>query len=538
MNIKFIVPNYRGTDLLSQCLESLRKYHPDNEVLVVDDGSSRDIQDACETICRKYNAGFVKSHWNNGYSHTVNRGLDKLDADILVMVNNDIVFKCNIEKEINTVFSKDPKIGVLGFLLFYPDGSIQHGGVERHNLSDVIHTEHHYPLGHAKKSFQSRYSIAVTGALMAVRKTMLDEIGVFKTSYKMAFEDVEFCFRAWHCGWRVYYSSGVKVLHLEGATRGTTPEEKKALGTWDNETISLIQYKKDVDSFYLNEIDNRVKSLNETDETVKFIRTRALGDVILTTGIINEYKRRNPQVKIYVQTDMPEPFMGNPNVFKTISTKDNLKCNKVFDLDWAYEKNPKISRVRAYADVVFKDYKWNDVLPKLYWTSIGFPMIKDTIIIHPAATRPNRTITKEVWDEVIDLLIKDGHNVAMVGTEKDIQPTPREGFTNLSYKHNLYEIHDIIKYAKAFVGIDSGMLHIAQCTDTPIVGIFSIAHPSTVIWRAEKTKVIIPKSECAFCLTYKLKPPVSMVTCEKQNDECIKSITAQNIIDGVREVLK
>jgi GT2 family glycosyltransferase len=42
----------------------------------------------------------------------------------------------------------------------------------------------------------------------------------------IAMEDVDFCLRARKKGWRVVYCGRAVAYHMEGKTRGTTPENK------------------------------------------------------------------------------------------------------------------------------------------------------------------------------------------------------------------------------------------------------------------------------------------------------------------------
>ena len=100
---------------------------------------------------------------------------------------------------------------------------------------------------------------------------------------------------------------------------------------------------------------------------------------------------------------------------------------------------------------------------------------------------------------------------------------------DLRGKLSLKEIYAYIDKADAFIGLDSGIMHIAQGTQTPVVGIFSIASPEFRVWREAKTTAICPTSDCRFCLS-RLKPTES-VNCDKL--DCIKSITVKDIIDGV-----
>jgi len=551
MKISFVIPNYKQTMLLHQCLQRLRKFHPENEVIVVDDGSTKDTQDFCADICKKFNAKFLTSHWNNGFSHSANRGIESSKSDIVVLTNNDIVFTRNVESEIIKIFESDEKIGIIGFLLYYPDGAIQHGGHKRlDNFYSMGHEDHGLTQDKAKLAFKSRYAIGVTGALMAIRKSMCDEIGVFKTVYKLAFEDVELCLRAWHTDWRVYYTADVSAIHIEGATRGNCQEHKEKLGTWKQETESQTQYIQDSEHFYMNGIEKKVKELNTINNSVCFVRSGALGDCIMLTGIINEYKRRNPDSKIYVKTRESYPFIGNPNIDKVYAIDKEVLFNIMFNMDLCYEKRPAIPRLRAYADYVFGENNYNnkDIIPELYFENdrefnekFKYLLCKPFIIVHPAKTWESRTVDKDVWNQVYAKIIAN-KTVVIVGKESDTEPfvlnQNGNAVIDLRGKLKLNQIHLLINLSEVFIGADSGLIHIAQTTKRPIVGIFSCVSPSVTVWRPEKFKTIIPQSECKYCLTYKVKPPVTILECELKTNECIKSITAEDILKGLDEVLK
>ena len=546
MRVSFVVPTYNATTLVENCLVSLRQFHPDNEVVVVDDGSTKDIQQRLKPICEKYNSTLLTSFWNNGFGYTVNRGICKSSGDVAVLVNNDITFTCKITDEIIDKMSKDQRIGIMGCLLYLPNGNIQHGGHKRMGrTSNFTHHDHYNNPNKARASYNNWYNIGVTGALMAIRKSMTDEIGVFKSGYKLAFEDVEFCLRAWHCGWRIWYSSKISAIHHEGATRGVSTEQKQKAGMLDAELKSQEQYNKDVVTFNIDQIQNRIKELNSGiegtyDGTIGVIRTGALGDCIIATGIIKHLKERNPLSDIVVYSQYPNIFINHGYIKSIYSDKlamiDN--CDKVYNLDLAYESRPDVNRIQAYGDAVFGEgnYDMADIKPFMNSEETkGISSVIDYIVISPSKSWACRELTQDVWDSIIKELTKY-FVVVMVGTSKDIQPTPCKNFYNLSDKYNLDEVRKIISEAKCFIGVDSGLLHLAQTTNVKAVGIFSCSDPKLIVWREENTFAIEPKTKCKYCLNYKVKPPVDYLECEKGTNECIKSIKAKDIIDKVKEV--
>lgn len=544
MKLSYVIPTYneKGIALTETCLHSLRTYHPISEVIVVDDGSSQEVIKDLEKICLNYNAKLLYNFHNQGFSHTVNRGIEQATGDIVILTNNDIVFTENIEDEIVRKFTEDDKIGIMGFLLFFPDDTVQHGGHYRMDKTENMHhVEPKVPRNQAKLSYVSRYNIGVTGALQAIRKSMTNKIGAYSTKYQMAFEDVEFCLRAWHCGYHVWYAGNVSAIHAEGVTRGNDPQSKMIKRTWEAEQKSRIQYSLDVKKYSFDAIDNKILQLNmqlKCKDSIGVIRMNALGDCIIATGIIKELKKRNPDKNIFICTKHTYPFLNNEFITGIFSEKEDILkyCSKTYDLDLCYESSPKKHRLNSYADFVFgeKNYTREDIRPfiNLYVKHI-LEVNHKYVVIHPSATWASRTLSKEVWDKVVDYLLSKNLIVISIGTEKDIKLTPKNNFHDLSTtKQALNTIHYLIDKAKMFVGIDSGMMHIAQCTDTPIVGIFSVANPDVVKYRLDNFYIVEPTSKCKFCLQDKTEPVIS-IDCE--TNECINSVTAESIIDAIKE---
>lgn len=91
--VEIILPVYIATPalypIINRCLESLHEYYPDISVRVVDDGSP----EAFPQEWLEYIDVIQKQFDNRGYVRTVNHGLASSEADILIVANDDLVFK-------------------------------------------------------------------------------------------------------------------------------------------------------------------------------------------------------------------------------------------------------------------------------------------------------------------------------------------------------------------------------------------------------------------------------------------------------------
>jgi glycosyltransferase involved in cell wall biosynthesis len=70
-------------------------------------------------------------------------------------------------------------------------------------------------------------ALAVTGACMYVRREVIEAVGAFDERYAMAYEDVDWCLRAWRAGFRVLYFPSAQLVHHESLTRGTDVGERE-----------------------------------------------------------------------------------------------------------------------------------------------------------------------------------------------------------------------------------------------------------------------------------------------------------------------
>ncbi len=153
-----------------------------------------------------------------------------------MLLNSDVVAHAGwLEVLQHTAYTADA--GITGGQLLYPDGTIQFGGMIR-NPYHPEWFEHRYRgrQGDLPEASVQQPTLAVTGACMYVTRTTLDDIGTLDEGYEMAFEDVDYCLRAWQAGHRVVYAPAAQLTHAESKTRGLTqgPRELRSQARfWD-----------------------------------------------------------------------------------------------------------------------------------------------------------------------------------------------------------------------------------------------------------------------------------------------------------------
>ena len=226
--ISVIVPTIHHTDLVKHCVHSfINTVHElPYEIIVVDDGSPAAIQEELARWAAPLQVQFIAKPHNNGFSHTVNVGIQHAKGQYILLVNNDVIFhEPGWLHHMVATMNSDAAIGIVGARLLYPDMTIQHGGVIP---TAKGHFDHRYRRQSA--DYEPALAVedmnAVTGALMLIRKQLLDQIGLLSEEFFIAFEDVDLCYRAKMHGFRVVYCGTASAIHAEGYTRGTTKANK------------------------------------------------------------------------------------------------------------------------------------------------------------------------------------------------------------------------------------------------------------------------------------------------------------------------
>lgn len=226
--VTVVIPSYRDAQHVERLVRSLRRTTPAGRVRIIvsDDGSGPEHLGRLSAI---RGIEIVAGKENLGYAANVNRGLRAVGAaEDVVVLNSDVVARRDWLATLQYAAHRMPEAGVFGAKLLYPDGRIQFGGTVR-NLGAPEWFDHRFrfkPSQWGPANVPQRV-LAVTGACMYVRRQVIETIGLFDESYPMAYEDVDFCLRAWASGFGVQYVPDAELVHLESVTRGTEFKERE-----------------------------------------------------------------------------------------------------------------------------------------------------------------------------------------------------------------------------------------------------------------------------------------------------------------------
>jgi glycosyltransferase involved in cell wall biosynthesis len=233
--VSLIIPTRNGLELIRQCVESIleRTTYPEYEIVIVDNGSDDSaVLEYFAVIARRSKVRVMRDDRPFNYSALNNRAVSVSRGEIVGLINNDIEVISSDWLDEMVSQALRPGVGAVGARLWYPNDTLQHGGVVM-GVGGIANHAHkglrrHEPGYFGRAAVTQNYS-AVTAACLLVKRSIYDEVGgLNEQDLSVAYNDVDFCLRLLGGGYRNVWTPYADLYHHESATRGQddTPEKR------------------------------------------------------------------------------------------------------------------------------------------------------------------------------------------------------------------------------------------------------------------------------------------------------------------------
>ncbi len=226
-SVTIVIPTRDHGDLLRTCVESIREKSSwkNFDIIIVDNGSTdlatlsylREIAREWERVqVMRVDEPFNWSRLNN-------LAAAKAKGDVLVFLNNDTAVITGNWLECLAGYALLPDVGVVGGLLLFGDGLIQHSGVvvgmggwADHVFRD---TGAEHRVGPFVSPVLTRNVLAVTGACLAIQRSKFEQVGGFDEEFIVCGSDVELGLRIQKRGYWNVLCTEARLYHWESKTR-------------------------------------------------------------------------------------------------------------------------------------------------------------------------------------------------------------------------------------------------------------------------------------------------------------------------------
>jgi N-acetylglucosaminyl-diphospho-decaprenol L-rhamnosyltransferase len=228
--VSVIVPTYEGLHHLETFLPSLSEQTLSHEVIVVDNASTDGTRD------------FLRERWpqvrvisfpeNRGFGKAANAGVDAASAEIVVLLNNDIV--CTPTFLERLVAALDPGQGVM----MAAPVLVRRGDEERIDTAGIVvdRTLHgfNHLYGEPVAVLENGVfdPLAPCGGAAAFDRAAFVDVGGFDPAFFAYLEDVDLAIRCSARGWRCRLASGAVAIHAHSGTLGEGSPVKNRLTAW------------------------------------------------------------------------------------------------------------------------------------------------------------------------------------------------------------------------------------------------------------------------------------------------------------------
>ena len=225
--VSIIIPTRDNVALLERCIKSIRERtdYLRVEIIIVDNGSTETkTLEFLRVLEEEKIARVLRDTGQFNFSRLSNRGAGEATGAILAFMNDDVeADERGWLKEMVSQVARQ-EAGAVGARLWYPNGTLQHGGVIV-GLGGVAGVAYYgVPRGHPgyfnRAWLQQNYSV-VTAACMLVRKTVFEEAGRFDEAHLgISFNDVDLCLELRKRGFEIVWTPYANLIHRESSSRG------------------------------------------------------------------------------------------------------------------------------------------------------------------------------------------------------------------------------------------------------------------------------------------------------------------------------
>ncbi len=278
-------------------------------------------------------------------------------------------------------------------------------------------------------------------------------------------------------------------------------------------------------------------------------RRAALGDVIMSTGVVRELKKRY-NCDIDFATEFPNVYDNNPYVraiYHTSAMPDIKNYDLYVNLDDAYENNPVNHYLDSYFYRAFGTSTVDNKQPELFAIDLDTQIlnqffaendIDEYIVVHIRQWYwPLKNMSWDTWYAVFEKLFVKNTNfkIVCVGTGQDGY-VEHPLFVDARDQLTVQQQKLLMDNARCFVGIDSGPYHIAAASQTNIISLHTHLLPERILPQNGRAIAILSNVDCVGCNDNQDRP-VRQVVCKHGDFRCKDAFDADKIANNILELL-
>lgn len=383
---------------------------------------------------------------------------------------------------------------------------------------------------------------------LLIGKKTFDRLGGFDERYRFYNADIDLCQRIRLSGGRCVLAADAFVLHRGGLTRGIFRSNR---------------YPKVQDDRILRRtwIGNDAEA---TPPEMLVVKLLTLGDAVMVTPALKAIRETRPGARITLVTcrDWKEVFEGNPFVDEVIAVE--RPPSRVAPGYLFYDSvTHAFLQKKQWAEVI--EFNCLDFLPQYRRTGLHFRdfyaemagvyPLRDTkyfiavgekdrraaqevlsacrpgpktICVHTNAGWALKNWPRTKWLEFAAQIRRTfGARVVQVGLPEERIDSP--DMIDLCGTLGLKELAALFETADLFVGLDSGLMHLASAVGAPVVALFGPTHARVALPNCDNYVAVQAPASC--------EVPCGLTACVR-GVECMQSIRVETVVRAATRLLE
>ena len=240
--VSIVIPTRDQLSSLQKCIDSIfhKTDYQTYEVIVIDNETNdHETLEFLAGLRKRDGVRVERIGGGFNYSRLNNRGVELSRGSLIALLNNDVEVINDdwLSEMVSRALQSD--VAMVGARLWYPNGTIQHGGVilgaggiAGHAHVDLRREEP----GYFARAHLAQDICAVTAACALVKREVYLQVGGFDENLAVTFNDIDFCLRLRDAGYRVLWTPYAELIHHESASRG-----------FDNSAPKQVRFLAEVD---------------------------------------------------------------------------------------------------------------------------------------------------------------------------------------------------------------------------------------------------------------------------------------------------
>ncbi|SJZ55815.1 hypothetical protein SAMN04488128_101713 [Chitinophaga eiseniae] len=223
-SVAVVILNWNGKAFLEKFLPSVCRSTYGNLQLVLADNASTD--DSVAFVAANYpSVRIIRNPSNDGFAGGYNEALAHVEADIYVLLNQDVEVEPGWIEPVVALMESDPRIAACQpkMRAYHQPDEFEYAGAAGGWMDVLGYTFCRGRILYTTEKDEGQYDDVqdvfwATGAALFIRSACFHQVGGFDRDFFAHMEEVDLCWRLQRAGYRVCYCPGSKVFHVGGGS--------------------------------------------------------------------------------------------------------------------------------------------------------------------------------------------------------------------------------------------------------------------------------------------------------------------------------